>query len=151
MRKAVTISFIFYIFSCGGDDVLSEEEKKAQAQGDMTMIQLIMSEELELTLMASQFDMLQDESATGEGKNVLTELTEGVTRPLLQDIEAYKNALRINPNDEDSVLKLLAINFFKNEGRFDIQLVFDNNKIIELKSEIIECVLEDQNKKNAND
>jgi len=57
----------------------------------------------------------------------------------------------INPNDEDSVLKLLAINFFKNEGRFDIQLVFDNNKIIELKSEIIECVLEDQNKKNVND
>ena len=57
----------------------------------------------------------------------------------------------INPNDEDSVLKLLAINFFKNEGRFDIQLVFDNNKIIELKSEIIECVLEDQNKKNLND
>ena len=53
----------------------------------------------------------------------------------------------INPNDEDSVLKLLAINFFKNEGRFDIQLVFDNNKIIELKSEIIECVLEDQTKK----
>ena len=48
-------------------------------------------------------------------------------------------------------MKLLAINFFKNEGRFDIQLVFDNNKIIELKSEIIECVLEDQNKKNAND
>ncbi len=57
----------------------------------------------------------------------------------------------INPNDEDSVLKLLAINFFKNKGKFDIQLVFDNNKIIELKSEIIECVLEDQNKKNIND
>ena len=53
----------------------------------------------------------------------------------------------INPNEEDSVLKLLAIDFFKNKGRFDIHLVFDNNKIIELKSEIIECVLEDQTKK----
>ena len=56
MRKAVTISFIFYILSCGGDDVLSEEEKEAQAQGDMTMIQLSMSEDLELTLIASQFE-----------------------------------------------------------------------------------------------
>ena len=49
----------------------------------------------------------------------------------------------INPNDEDSVLELLAINFFKNKEKFDIQLVFDSNRIIELKSEIIECVLED--------
>ena len=56
MRKALTISFIFYILSCGGDGVLSEEEKKAQAQGDMTMIQLSMSEDLELTLIASQFE-----------------------------------------------------------------------------------------------
>ena len=67
------------------------------------------------------------------------------------DFVNFCRAKNINPNDEDSVLKLLAINFFKNEGRFDIQLVFDNNKIIELKSEIIECVLEDQNKKTAND
>ena len=67
------------------------------------------------------------------------------------DFVNFCRAKNINPNDEDSVLKLLAINFFKNEGRFDIQLVFDNNKIIELKSEIIECVLEDQNKKNLND
>ena len=67
------------------------------------------------------------------------------------DFINFCRAKNINPNDEDSVLKLLAINFFKNEGRFDIQLVFDNNKIIELKSEIIECVLEDQNKKNIND
>ena len=57
-------------------------------------------------------------------------------------------AKNINPNDEDSILKLLTINFFKNEGKFDLQLIFDNNKIIELKSEIIECVLEDQNKKH---
>ena len=55
MRKAVTISFIFYILSCGGDDVLSEEEQETQAQGDMTMIQLSMSEDLELTLIASKF------------------------------------------------------------------------------------------------
>ena len=67
------------------------------------------------------------------------------------DFINFCRAKNINPNDEGSVLKLLAINFFKNEGRFDIQLVFDNNKIIELKSEIIECVLEDQNKKNVND
>lgn len=67
------------------------------------------------------------------------------------DFINFCRAKNINPNDEDSVLKLLAINFFKNEGKFDIQLVFDNNKIIELKSEIIECVLEDQNKKNLND
>ena len=60
-------------------------------------------------------------------------------------------AKNINPNDEDSILKLLTINFFKNEGKFDLQLIFDNNKIIELKSEIIECVLEDQNRKTAND
>ena len=61
MRKAVTISFIFYILSCGGDDVLSEEEQETQAQGDMTMIQLSMSEDLELTLIASQFNPLKNQ------------------------------------------------------------------------------------------
>ena len=57
MRKAVTIFFVFYILSCGGgDNILSEQEIKDQAYGDMTTIRLSMSEDLELTLLASKFE-----------------------------------------------------------------------------------------------
>ena len=54
-------------------------------------------------------------------------------------------SLNINLYDKSLPLKLLTINTFKDNGQFQIRLLFDNNKSIELCSEIIECQLEDQN------
>ena len=55
----------------------------------------------------------------------------------------------INISNKDLELQLLNINIYKNNEQFEISLIFDKNRIIELKSEIIECNLEDQNQSNA--
>ena len=55
----------------------------------------------------------------------------------------------INISNKDLELQLLNINIYKNKEQFEISLIFDKNRIIELKSEIIECNLEDQNQINA--
>jgi len=54
----------------------------------------------------------------------------------------------INISNKDLELQLLNINIYKNKEQFEISLIFDKNRIIELKSEIIECKLEDQNLSN---
>jgi Protein of unknown function (DUF2948). len=53
---------------------------------------------------------------------------------------------RINQNDNDLVLELLAINILKKDQSFEIALLFKNNAFITLSAEIIEVTLEDQNK-----
>ena len=55
----------------------------------------------------------------------------------------------INISNKDLELEFLTIDIYKNKEQFEISLVFDKNRIIELKSEIIECNLEDQNQSNA--
>ena len=55
----------------------------------------------------------------------------------------------INISNKDLELQLLNINIYKNNEQFEISLIFDKNRIIELKSEIIECNLEDQPQSNA--
>ena len=55
----------------------------------------------------------------------------------------------INISNKDLELQLLNINIYKNKEQFEISLIFDKNRIIELKSEIIECNLEDQPQSNA--
>ena len=52
----------------------------------------------------------------------------------------------INQNDKDMVLELIAIDLMKNSGKFEINLFFNNNSCITLSTEIIEVILEDQNK-----
>ena len=52
----------------------------------------------------------------------------------------------IDQNERDSILKLLAINLLKNNNKFEINLIFNNNSCITLSTEIIEVTLEDQNK-----
>jgi hypothetical protein len=51
----------------------------------------------------------------------------------------------IDQNERDSILKLLAINLLKNNNKFEINLIFNNNSCITLSTEIIEVTLEDQN------
>ena len=54
----------------------------------------------------------------------------------------------INQNNQDSILKLIGIDYLKNKEDYEINLIFNNNAYISLKSETIEVRLEDQNEIN---
>ncbi len=50
----------------------------------------------------------------------------------------------INQYNKDSFLELIAIDLFKNQDKYEINLFFNNNACITLLTEIIEVTLEDQ-------
>ena len=54
----------------------------------------------------------------------------------------------IDHSNPDNLIELMAINIFKNKKNYEITLLFSNNGIITLTAEIVEVVLEDQNKIN---
>ena len=54
----------------------------------------------------------------------------------------------INQKNPDLVLELIAIDYLKNKEEYEIDLIFDNNAHIILKTEAIEVKLEDQNEVN---
>ena len=62
-------------------------------------------------------------------------------------IEAIKSK-KIDQNDQGSILELLAIDIFKKNLKYEIVLLFSDNKIINLNAEVIEITLEDQIKIN---
>ena len=62
-------------------------------------------------------------------------------------IESTKSK-KIDQNDPDLILELLAIDIFKKNFKYEIVLLFSNNKIINLNAEVIEITLEDQIKIN---
>ena len=62
-------------------------------------------------------------------------------------IESTKSK-KIDQNDPDLTLELLAIDIFKKNFKYEIVLLFSNNKIINLNAEVIEITLEDQIKIN---
>ena len=62
-------------------------------------------------------------------------------------IESTKSK-KIDQNDPDLVLELIAIDIFKKNFKYEIVLLFSNNKIINLNAEVIEITLEDQIKIN---
>ena len=51
----------------------------------------------------------------------------------------------INQKNKDLILELIGIDFLKNKDEYEINLIFNNNAHISLKSETIEVRLEDQN------
>ena len=51
----------------------------------------------------------------------------------------------INQEDFNNILKLIAIDYIKNNDNYEINLIFDNNAFITLFTELIEIRLEDQN------
>ncbi len=51
----------------------------------------------------------------------------------------------INQKNKDLTLTLIGIDFLKNKDDYEVNLIFDNNAHISLKSETIEVRLEDQN------
>ena len=62
-------------------------------------------------------------------------------------IESTKSK-KIDQNDPDLILELLAIDIFKKNLKYEIVLLFSDNKIINLNAEVIEITLEDQIKIN---
>ena len=60
-------------------------------------------------------------------------------------VESVKSK-NIDQNDKDLILELFAIDLIKNQNKFEINLVFNNNSFITLSTEIVEATLEDQNK-----
>ena len=62
-------------------------------------------------------------------------------------IESTKSK-KIDQNDQVSILELLAIDIFKKNLKYEIVLLFSDNKIINLNAEVIEITLEDQIKIN---
>jgi len=52
----------------------------------------------------------------------------------------------VNQYNKDSCLELIAIDLFKNQDKYEINLFFNNNACITLLTEIIEVTLEDQSK-----
>ena len=51
----------------------------------------------------------------------------------------------IDQNNKDLILELIGIDYLKNKNNYEINLIFNNNGLISLKSEAIEVRLEDQN------
>ena len=55
---------------------------------------------------------------------------------------------KIDQNDPDLILELLAINIFKKNLKYEIVLLFSNNKIMILTVEVLEVTMEDEIKIN---
>ena len=51
----------------------------------------------------------------------------------------------IDQKNKDLILELIGIDYLKNKDNYEINLIFDNNSHISLKTETIEVRLEDQN------
>ena len=52
----------------------------------------------------------------------------------------------IKQDEVDQKLKLITMNYLKNNDNYEISLIFTNNVYITLSTEIIEVTLDDQNK-----
>ena len=52
----------------------------------------------------------------------------------------------IDQSNNDITMELIAIDLLKNQNKFEINLIFNNNSYITIITEIIEVTLEDQNK-----
>ena len=59
-------------------------------------------------------------------------------------VETVKSK-NINQKDKDLILELIAIDLLKNKNKFEINLIFNNNSLITLFTEIVEVTLDDQN------
>ena len=58
----------------------------------------------------------------------------------------FVKSKNIDQNNKDLILELFAIDLIKNKDKFEINLIFNNNSCITLSTEIVEVILEDQNK-----
>ena len=68
----------------------------------------------------------------------------------INSILRFDNVLKvksknIDQNNKDLVIKLMAIDYLKNNNDYEINLMFENNAHISLVVEALEILLEDQN------
>ena len=61
------------------------------------------------------------------------------------DFVDHVKSKNIDQDNVDLILELIAIDYLKSENNYEINLIFNNNAHISLKSETIEVRLEDQN------
>ena len=61
------------------------------------------------------------------------------------DFVDHVKSKNIDQNNIDLILELIGIDYLKNNNNYEINLLFNNNAHISLKSETIEVRLEDQN------
>ena len=61
------------------------------------------------------------------------------------DFIDHVKSKNIDQKNKDMILELIGIDYLKNKENYEINLIFDNNAHISLKSETIEVRLEDQN------
>ena len=61
------------------------------------------------------------------------------------DFIEHVKSKNIDQNSIDLILELIGIDYLKNNNNYEINLIFNNNAHISLKSETIEVRLEDQN------
>ena len=71
----------------------------------------------------------------------------------INSILRFDNVLKvksknIDQNNKDLVIKLMAIDYLKNNNDYEINLMFENNAYISLVIEALEILLEDQNEIN---
>tara|TARA_Y100000590_G_scaffold360743_1_gene417141 strand:- start:1448 stop:1840 length:393 start_codon:yes stop_codon:yes gene_type:complete len=93
-------------------------------------------------LKKSQIFLIFLERFTIEGKKNKEKINSVCKFEFVEKVKS-KN---IDQNDKDLILELFAIDLIKNKDRFEINLIFNNNSLITLSTEIVEVTLEDQNK-----
>tara|TARA_B100000941_G_C28351118_1_gene471865 strand:- start:1 stop:396 length:396 start_codon:yes stop_codon:yes gene_type:complete len=72
-----------------------------------------------------------------------SELKKKINSILKFDFIDQSKSKNINQENITNKLKLLAIDLFKKENNFEIVLLFSNNRVITLSTEIVEVTLED--------
>ena len=78
-------------------------------------------------------------------KNQLNKKINSICRFDFVDKVKSKN---IDQKNQELILELIGIDYFKNKEDYEINLIFNNNAHISLKTETIEVRLEDQNEIN---
>lgn len=91
-------------------------------------------------LKSNKIFLLSVERNTVESENK-SKKTNSICKFEFIDSVKSKN---INQKNRDLILELVAIDYLKNKESYEINLIFNNNAHISLKTEIIEVRLEDQ-------
>ena len=116
----------------------------AQNQEDLRVISALCSE---AKIMQSEIKFLKDNKIflislerENKEKNNSIEKIKSILKFEFIEKSQSKN---ISQNNEENILELLAIDLFKKQNNYEIILLFSNNGIKTLYSEIMEVTLED--------
>ena len=115
----------------------------AQSQDDLRVISALCSDAI---IKASELKYLKKNKVflvpllRQNRENNLSKNTQSIVKFEYVESSKSKN-LTNNPNEK--LLNLLAIDLFNQDKNFEIALLFSNNKVITLVSEVIEVTLED--------